>query len=201
MSQQYPQDPNQPRFDVAGFPIKPKGKHTARNILLAVVGVFVILIVIGALAGSPPEDAADQPAATGTPDTGPSPDPITTPTNKPVPTPTSAPAVTCADQEDRNAPCVVKAGKPFQLGKHTVLTGWKVSSEYGSMSITGKAKNTGDAASAMFVDVKFLRGDEVLASVMCTTDSLEPGQTKAISCFSSDDYTKKYDRITAEATF
>jgi len=91
---QYPQDPNQPRFDVAGFPIKPKKKHTLRTVLIVVGAVVGLLLVIGLLSPSEPASGPVQnsPAAT-TPIDGPTPqDPIVTPTNKPTTAPkTTAP--------------------------------------------------------------------------------------------------------------
>jgi hypothetical protein len=188
---------------------QPKRKHRGRTALIVIGSVIGGLIVLAALAPSQPANEAvqNQPAVSTPVDNGPTPDPVVTPTNKPTVAKTApkpveqAPKVACVDQEDRNAPCTIQVGKPFQLGKHLVMAGWKVTSEYGTMGITGKAKNTGDKASAMFVEVKFLSGDEVLADVTCTSDSLEPGQTQTISCFSGDDYTKAYKRVTVEATF
>jgi hypothetical protein len=46
---QYPQDPNQ-RYDIAGYPIKPK-KHTIRNIVLVVVGVLIAAGIAAGLSG------------------------------------------------------------------------------------------------------------------------------------------------------
>ncbi|MFF1819280.1 hypothetical protein ACFVWG_18415 [Kribbella sp. NPDC058245] len=69
------------------------------------------------------------------------------------------------------------------------------------MTIVGKAKNTDDKTSTMFTHIKFLKGDEVLANVMCNTGDLEPGQTEAMNCIPDGTYTKKFDKVTAEASF
>jgi hypothetical protein len=208
MSQQYPQQPqSQP-----GTPVQPpKKKHTVRNVFLAIGLTFVVLVggcsaLIAASGGDTASTATDgkaplpnvvtsqsAPAAPKTP----APKPAGPSSSKPV---DQAPAVACADHDDRNEPCVVQAGKPFVLGKHTVLAGWRVIDAGYGLSISGKAKNTGDSASSMIIDVKFLRGDEVLASVMCTSAGLEPGQTGAMNCLGDGEFTRKYDRITAEAT-
>jgi hypothetical protein len=119
-------------------------------------------------------------------------------TRKPV---EQAPKMACADQEDRNAPCTVTAGAPFALGSHTVLKGWKVVDAGYGMSVTGKARNTSGKVSSLFIDIKFLRGDEVIADVMCSSGSLEPGQVTTMNCLGDGEYTKAYDRITAEASF
>ena len=100
-------------------------------------------------------------------------------------------------------PCEIHVGKAFVLGKHQVQAGWKVAPSDGLdlPELTAKARNTSDKASAMFVTIKFLRGDEVVMNISCTTDQLEPGQVQAANCFGGEKFTKKYDRITAEATF
>jgi len=198
MSNQHPQFQQQP-YQPA--PVPPKRKHRGRTALIVIGSVIGGLFVIAALAPSQPAKEATstvEPSVVQT--TKPAAPKTTARTTAPKPV-EQAPKVACADQDDRNAPCAIQVGKPFQLGKHMVAAGWKVTEQYGTMTITGKAKNTGDKASAMFIEMKFLSGAEVLASVSCTTDSLEPGQTKTIDCFSGDDYTKKYDQVTVEATF
>jgi len=111
-------------------------------------------------------------------------------------------SVACANHEDKNKPCEIKLGQSFVLGKHQVLKGWKIKADFiDDVEMTGKAKNVGDEESTMFITVKFLSGTEIVINIDCSTDALEAGQTQAISCYSSDDFTKKYDKITVEATF
>jgi hypothetical protein len=102
-----------------------------------------------------------------------------------------------------SAPCAVAVGGAFKLGEHMVLAGWKIKDNgYGTgMTIVGKAKNTGDKTSTMFIHVKFLKGDEVMANIMCNTGDLAPGQSEAMHCIPDGTYTRKSDKVTAEATF
>ena len=187
-------------------PKPPKKRHIFRNIMLIVGGLFALLIVAAVLSpGTPAKDAAVTPPVAETsavpsvqPSVKPSVKPSAPRTTKPV---EQAPKVACAGQEDRNAPCTIQVGKPFQLGKHTVQAGWKVTSEYDTMSIVGKAKNTSSETSTMFIDIKFLKGSDVVAVVSCNTSELEPGQTQAMNCFGTDTFTKQYDHVTAEASF
>jgi hypothetical protein len=176
-------------------PITKKAKkHTGRNIFLAIVGTFAAIAIVLTLASlgagpgnSPTKSVAVPPQPTSQPGT-------------PVKPHEQAPTMDCVNQKNRNEPCVVHAGKPFGLGSHAVLAGWKViQSEYGQQfSVVGKAKNTDDHASTMFITIKFLKGTEVLGSVMCNTSALEPGQTEAINCIDDGTY-GRYDTITAEA--
>lgn len=185
----------------------PQKKHTARNVLLVVGSVFVVLIGIGIAAGSgdttKPGGAGQNPAtapvaskATVPQATAPKPSATAKAT---VPPP--AAKVACADQEDRAAPCVVTVGSAFALGKHQVLAGWKITDSGFGMTIVGKAKNVSDDSSTMFINVKFLRGDEVMANVMCNTGELLTGQIETMNCVPDGTYTKKFDKVTAEAAF
>ncbi|MEU4396811.1 hypothetical protein [Kribbella sp. NPDC023855] len=204
-----PQPPQltQPPFHPQQPPPQKK-KHTARTILLVIGSVFVVLIGIGIASGGGETDRGATPPATN-PATAPA--PVASKAVPTVPKP-SAPAkssvappvskVACADQENRSAPCVVTVGAAFQLGKHQVLAGWKISDSGYGMTITGKARNiSDDADSTMFINVKFLRGDEVMANVMCNTGALAAGQVEAMNCISDGTYTKKFDKVTAEAAF
>lgn len=189
---QYPQYEFPRPFE--GPPLPPKKPHTGLKVIAVIASILVVIGVAAAAVGG---GSTSKSGADVKPD-----DPITHGTfapgsKKPV---EQAPKVDCVGQKDRNAPCNVHAGKSFSLGSHTVLPGWKViHSEYGDMfSVVGSAKNTGSKASTMFITVKFLKGDEVLGSVLCNTSELEPGQTERMNCI-DDGVFGKYDRVTAEA--
>lgn len=213
MSQQYPQQPHAqgpvpPQFQ------PPKPKNTTKTALIIVGSIFGGLVLLGILASLAPDapedtDADDKPVAQTTTT---APKPAAAPSSKPKPveapksTPPAKPAapkLACEDQDDRSKPCEIKVGSAFKLGSHTVLAGWKIKDNgYGTgMTIIGKAKNTDDKTSTMFVHIKFLKGDEVLANVMCNTGDLEPGQSEAMNCIPDGTYTKKFDKVTAESTF
>lgn len=201
-NQQYPPNPQQPPKYVYRAAQPKKQRKWLPWTVGSVSGLIVGLAIGAAPSSNSAPDAAPQPTVTVT---APGAKVTVAPkTSVPPPAKTTAPkpaGTACAGQDDRNAPCTVTVGKPFELGKHTVLSGWKTVDEYGTLSITGKAKNTSGETSTMFIDVKFLKGDDVLAVVSCSTNELEPGQTQALSCFGTDNFTKKYDRVTAEASF
>lgn len=78
------QVPPQPPQGAQPFGRPPKKRHTARNVLLAIVGVFVLIIVAAVLSdGQQPASSSKPDAVVSTVDTGPSPEPMITPTNKP----------------------------------------------------------------------------------------------------------------------
>jgi hypothetical protein len=109
-------------------------------------------------------------------------------------------------EEDRNAPREVTPGKAFTIGSHKVLDGWKVKADSSlgdaEFQVSGKAKNVSEAASTMFIHIKFIdKSGEVLGNVDCSTGDLEPGQTERMNCISDGQYTSKYDKVTAEADF
>ena len=181
MTQQYTQPPH------AQMPMQqpPKQKNTTKTALIIVGSIFGGLVLIGALGSIGGNKSADKPVAA----------PAATTTTA------AAPKLACEGQDDRSAPCEVKVGSAFKLGSHTVLAGWKIKDSGFGMTIVGKAKNTDDKTSTMFIDVKFLKGDEVVAHVMCNTGDLEPGQSETMNCIPDGTYTKKFTKVTAEATF
>ncbi|MFI5712003.1 hypothetical protein [Kribbella sp. NPDC051620] len=159
--------------------------------------VFVLLVGIAMASGG--GDKTDS-GATNPASAAPKPGAAKATAPKPL---ASAPAakIACADQDDRSAPCTVTVGAAFALGKHQVLAGWTIHDSGFGMTINGKAKNISDDASTMFVTIKFLRGDEVMANVMCNTGELAAGQIEAMNCLPDGTYTKKFDKVTAEAAF
>lgn len=87
----------------------------------------------------------------------------------------------------------------FASGRYTVVKGWTVRAEYGVPMFTGKVKNVDDGKNALpNLQIKFMQGSELVMSFTCTANELEPGQTTKLNCFSTDEYTKKFDKITAE---
>jgi hypothetical protein len=98
------------------------------------------------------------------------------------------------------APRTVSAGKPFTIGRHQVLAGWTVREEFGMFTVAARVKNVSDMNSTAFLQVRFLKGTEILAGVQCASDDLEPGRSGPLVCVPDGLYTKSYDRITAEPT-
>lgn len=151
-----------------------KKKHTVRNVLLVLAVVFVLGVAgCVAIVGSVGNELAKQAEA---------------PSTQTVPS-------------DRNAPRPVSVGKAFTIGKHQTLAGWTVKEELGMFSVSGKVKNVSESTSTAFFHIKFLKGNDVLGNVQCNSSDLEPGQTEVLNCVPNGNYTKSYDKITAEATF
>jgi hypothetical protein len=170
----------------------PPHKHTARNILLVVGSVVVVLIGVGIVAGG--GDTTKRGAADNQ-------NPAATKASKPEATRPVNADVACADQEERSAPCVVTVGSAFALGKNQVLAGWTILDSGFGMTIAGQAKNVSDDASTLFITVKFLRGDEVMADVTCNTGELLAGQIETMNCLAGGTYTRQFDKVTAEVAF
>jgi hypothetical protein len=205
----YPQGP--PRWQ----PPPPKPKNSVRNVLLAcVLGLVGLVVSCSALVAVSGEgestDASGGPAPTVTVTARPAPMPLratAAPSGRQEPAATAAPTQSvkrlgASCSEDKNEPCTVKAGQTFTRGKHQTLAGWKIKrGPLDWFDVVAKVRNISDEESGAVMTFKFLRGNEVLGSVMCTSTSLEPGQSQALNCISADDYTTKYDRITVEATF
>lgn len=193
MSQQYPQDPNQPQdpqypaggpqpqfqqpiTPPPGYVVVQKKTHKFRNFV--VFPVLGLIALIGFIS-----------AATGGGDGG---------TNASTDTSQGAPLT-------RNDPRAVTPGKAFTIGKHTMGTGWKVDYEqYTGSKVVGTVTNTSKSTSTAFFSIKFLKDKTVLANFQCNTEELEPGQAQAVECLNMVGTTSRvigWTSVTAEATF
>ncbi len=80
--------------------------------------------------------------------------------------------------------------------------GWKVTKEFGLANVTGlKVTNNRDHKDAALVEIKLMKGSEVLAVVDCTTEQIQKGQTTTLDCTSADKLPDDYDEITINDTF
>jgi hypothetical protein len=104
-------------------------------------------------------------------------------------------------ERDRNTPVTIKVGQSIVIGKHQILPGWKATkAEYlDTFEVTAKVTNIGDETSSSLMEMKFLKGNEVVGDVMLTSNPLEPGQIQKLNGLSDDEFVK-YDRITVEAS-
>jgi hypothetical protein len=100
----------------------------------------------------------------------------------------------------RGTPRTVSAGKAFTIGRHQMLAGWRAQEEFGRFTVAGRVRNVSDKSGTAFLQFTFLKGKDVLGSVQCVSDELEPGQTGTLICVPDGLYSRSYSRITAEAT-
>lgn len=196
---QYPQDqpPQQPGQPYYGPPQgqpqpqyygqPPKKKtHKFRNFVVFPFLAIVVVIIIASAAGggssnnSATPDASTQVSAKG-------------------------PARTKSAPQSRNDPRAVTPGKPFTVGKHQLDAGWKVTYEqYIGSKLVGSVTNVSNDTSTAFFEVKFLKGNNVLANFQCSTQELEPNQKQQVECYNQVTTTQRvtgWDKVTAEATF
>lgn len=91
--------------------------------------------------------------------------------------------------EERNdVPTAVKEGEAFSHDDFAVDSGWKVGREFGSATITGlSATNEGDSARTALLTFTFVKGNENLGEVECSSNELQPGQKSKLDCFSLDE--------------
>lgn len=192
MTQQYPQDSNQPPVQPQypggqpqpqqpiapppGYVLAKKKTHKFRNfVVFPIAGLIALGIVISAAGGG---GSTDPSASTNS---------------------------STAGTQTRNDPRPVTPGKAFTIGKHTMATGWKVEyAEYVGSQVVGTVTNSSKSTSTAFFSIKFLKGATVLANFDCHTEELEPTQSQQVECYNSVTTTKRltgWDKVTAEATF
>ena len=154
-----------------------KKKHTVRNVLLILVAVFV-LFVGGCLAlvGGAANEVGK-----------------------------SIDEAEAKDQEPGGPdnPLTIVEGEAFTVSGFSYSAGWTVdANEFGGFDVKKlKVTNNRDDKDGALVEIKFMNGSEVLALANCTTEQIPVGQTTTLSCGSTDDLPKTYDRITINDTF
>ena len=160
---------------VATAPVKKE--HTVRNVLLILVAVFV-LFVGGCLAlvGGAANEVGK-----------------------------SIDEAEAKDQEPGGPdnPLTIVEGEAFTVSGFSYSAGWTVdANEFGGFDVKKlKVTNNRDDKDGALVEIKFMNGSEVLALANCTTEQIPVGQTTTLSCGSTDDLPKTYDRITINDTF
>ena len=185
-------------------PITPAPKKNRRGLKFAAgFGAFVVLVGgCAAILGD-----ADSTSTAGTPTSSPT---VAAKTSAAPPPVKASPALRTPAPKpmppaDPNK-VTVKVGQAFTVGsgrilegRYTVLAGWKLSSQYGVPSITGRVRNADDEkASLPNLQVKFVNGSDLVMSFTCTASELEPGQTAKLNCYSSDEFSRGYKTIVAE---
>ncbi|MDQ3423066.1 MAG: hypothetical protein M3510_06710 [Actinomycetota bacterium] len=100
-------------------------------------------------------------------------------------------------------PLEIKVGEAFEVSDFKYAAGWSVGSDgLGDLAIKNlKVENNRDDKDSALVEIKFVKGDEVLALADCTTSPITPGQTVTVDCLSTDKLPKQYDKITINDSF
>ena len=155
----------------------PEKSHTLRNVLLALIAVFVLAIggcvALLAFAGNEVNEAIESAevddAAPGGPDN----------------------------------PLTIAEGQPFEVSGFQYAPGWSVTQDaLGDVQVEGlRVTNARDETDGAIVEIKFMNGNEVVALVNCTTEQIQVGQTTSLNCVGADDFPATYDRITINDAF
>ena len=154
-----------------------KQKHTARNILIVLAVVFVLMggcgIAVLFAAGDAVNDAVnemeEQDKQPGGPDN----------------------------------PLEITEGETFSVMDFDYASGWSLAGDgLGSVTVKGlKVTNNRDDKDSAIVEIKLWSGTEVLAVIDCTTSPIDPGTTVTVDCLGLDKMPKNYDKITIQDTF
>jgi hypothetical protein len=163
-----------------GYPAQPpppKQKHTLRNVLLIILAL-VVLAIGGcvALVGSAANEVDK--------------------------------AIKKSDAADKEPggpdnPLTIRPGKAFEVQGFKYAAGWQISPDgIGGMTIKKlKFTNNRDKKDSAIVEIKFMKGSEILGTADCISQPVPVGQTATVSCAGTDGSVKGYKRITINDTF
>lgn len=169
-----PAVPVAPQMPVQYVQAPVKKSHTARNVILGIIGVTVLFVggciaLIGGAANEVSKSIEDDANKAGGTDN----------------------------------PLTIVEGQAFEVDGFNYAAGWSVRKDVlGDIEIRGlKVTNNRDDRDSAIVEIKFHRGTEVLASADCTTEPIQKGSTVTLGCFSADKLPKSYEKITINDSF
>jgi len=180
MTSHQPPPPAQQTYPPQGYPQQqepPKKKHTLRNVLLVLLALFVLSFAgCMALIGTAVNEADKAVKASEKKD---------------------------AEPGGPNNPLKISEGKAFEVSGFNYQSGWSVRKDVlGDLEIVGlKVENNRDKKDSALVEIKFMKGSEVLALADCSTEPIAVGQTTKLTCVSADGEPSKYDAITINDSF
>ncbi|WP_134741296.1 hypothetical protein [Nocardioides sp. 503] len=170
--------PQQPAAPYGQYPPRPYGftqppkSNTTRNVLL-VLGLLGLLLIGGCLAvvglaANEIDNAVDE--------------------------------ATANDREPGGVdnPLVIEEGEAFEVYGFEYQAGWKVfADDLGEADVEGlKYENQRDEIDDASVRIKLFQGNELLATVSCSSETAEVGQIVPLDCYSTDTMPTAYDKIT-----
>jgi len=171
-------------------PVKQKSWFMRHKIITGILG----LVVVGGLAsalgggGDTPSGATAEPTAASSPAA-----------EAAAP---EEPKVDADDLGNEANPVTIVEGKAFDVRKFSYAAGWKItSSDFGMELKNLKLTNNRGERDGAFVQIKFMKATEVLATIDCNSDQILPGQTVTLSCFGTEPKPTGHDRITINDTF
>lgn len=155
-----------------------KQKHTTRNVILAILAIFILLvggctIALVAAGGKAVNDAVDEIEESNNIPGGP------------------------------ENPLEIQVGEAFEVDGFNYAAGWSIKKDViGDLSIKGlELTNNRDEADQALVEIRFMDGTKLAALADCTTPEIEPGQSVTVDCFSADKFPTSYDTVTINDTF
>lgn len=107
------------------------------------------------------------------------------------------------EEAENDRPTVIKEGAAFEHDKYKVDAGWKVGREFGTVTITGMrvTNDSDEEARTALLDVAFYKGDEVLATVSCSSQELQGNESSRMDCVSGDPFPRGYTEIKVSDAF
>lgn len=108
------------------------------------------------------------------------------------------------ESEDNREPHAVEVGEAFTHDIWKGQAGWKITTNgpLDMVDVKGlRVKNTGDSADNAFLTFNLDKGDEVLASIECTSSEVQPGKTIKLSCIPADKPQAQWDSVSVRGEF
>lgn len=107
------------------------------------------------------------------------------------------------EEEKNDEPTEVEPGAAFEHDDYEIDAGWRIAEdEFGDYTLDGlRITNTSDDARAPWLDFTVYKGNELLGTIDCLGDELQPGDVAEVDCSSGDDWNEDYDTVKVADAF
>lgn len=106
-------------------------------------------------------------------------------------------------EEELDKPKEIEVGAEFEHDDYKADAGWSIVDDgIGDFTIENlKITNDSDDERTAFLAFTVYRGTELIGSIECSSNELQPGDSTVLDCFSTDDFTEDYDNVKVADSF
>lgn len=107
------------------------------------------------------------------------------------------------EEEKNDKPHDVTVGEAFEHDDYSADAGWALGKDsLGDFEVTGlKITNDIDEVRTAFLAFRVYKGTEVIATIDCSSNELQGGESSALDCFSTDSYVDDFDTVKVADSF
>lgn len=101
------------------------------------------------------------------------------------------------EEAENDEPTEIEVGQAFEHDDYVADEGWTISKDsLGDFAIENlKITNDSDDSRSAWLDITVYKGNELLGTIDCTSNELQPGDATVLDCTSLDKFSENYDTV------